>query len=174
LSLDKRKLNLWSLAAHLRSDYLGFYDRPKSNSLTGEQFLGFTTQLVGVLPDKSPKSLGIIFTWTSNFNQTNGKGGVTLGNSVGLSQNLQTSETVSETGGVIITGSNDTTDYDYTGGFTVDSINNIANGSTFNILVSVPEPSQLLNNIFSLSLFLIFLKRRKQILAYRFRKDNAD
>jgi hypothetical protein len=145
-----------ALANHITNNALDFLDQAKRPSFSSGQYLGYTTQLVGVLPDNSLQSLGINFSWTSNYTGTSGGVGGPPVTNRDLSLDSGNGK-----GGVTITGSNNITNYDYTAGFTIESINGIAYGPTF-FANQVPEPSELPASIFSLGIFLILIRRRKQ------------
>jgi hypothetical protein len=76
-------------------------------------YIGFSTHLVGVLPDNTPQDLQIGFDWKSDFNGTSG--------GVSTLSNEQPVDPGSGTGGITVTGSQDTTDYQYQG-ISIDSV----------------------------------------------------
>lgn len=115
--------NSGELASHETTNVLSFFDAPADPCLPGGNsigvpgcngsnapagsYLGFTTHLVGILADGSPVDLGIGFSWTSTFNGTSG--------GVATTKNDRPVDIGSGTGGITITGVQDTTNYQYNG-----------------------------------------------------------
>jgi hypothetical protein len=124
--------NNGELASHQTTNMLSFIDGPSDVCLPGGDstgikgcdgahapegsFLGFTTHLVGILPDGSPLDLGIGFSWISTFNGTTG--------GVSMTKNELPADPGSGTGGVTITNVQNTTNYQYSG-IVVTTVNDI-------------------------------------------------
>jgi hypothetical protein len=98
----------WSLNEYEDGNTLFFYDSPADSCLPGGRgvgclgltapagsFLGFTTQLVGILPDGSAYPLPDFWTWTDTFNGTSG--------GISTTANFLPVDAGSGTGGITIT-----------------------------------------------------------------------
>lgn len=108
---------------------LSFSDTPADSCLPGGRgascggktapagsFIGFTTRLVGVNANRTATDLGIGFNWKTTFNGTSG--------GVSRTKNDLPVDPGSGTGGVTVTGIQETTDYEYNG-VTVTTINGV-------------------------------------------------
>jgi hypothetical protein len=115
------------LASHETATMLSFLDAPADPCLPGASgalcagktapagsFLGFVTHLAGVNSDGTATDLGIGFSWKSTFNGTSG-GTVATKNDLPVDPG-------SGTGGITITSTQTTTNYQYNG-ITVTGIN---------------------------------------------------
>lgn len=122
----------WSLRNWDNGTILKFQDTPTNPCLQGSNSTGvrgclganapagskvlFSTNLAGVLADGSPVDLGVGFTWSSNFNGTSG--------GVVSTANLLPADPGSGTGGITVTGIQDTTNYNYNG-IVVTTVNGV-------------------------------------------------
>lgn len=129
--------NSGELASHETTNVLSFSDTPADPCLPGGNStgvqgcngsnapagssLGFTTHLAGVLADGSPVDLGIGFSWTSTFNGTSG--------GVATTKNDRPVDPGSGTGGITITGVQNTTNYQYNG-IVVTTVNGVPIGGS--------------------------------------------
>jgi len=62
----------WSLSKWENTNTLSFIDVPADSLLANGSFLGFTTQLVGILPNGTHAPLPEQWTWIDTFNGTSG------------------------------------------------------------------------------------------------------
>ena len=112
------------LAGHkANATTLNFYDAPGDGCLPGGSdantapclntvepagsFGGYTTHLAGVMANGGAVDLNIGFTWTSTYNGTTG--------GIHIKKTDLSPDAGSGTGGVLITGTMDDTDYDFNG-----------------------------------------------------------
>ena len=105
---------------------------PTCNNMTepAGSFGGYTTHLAGVNADGTATDLGIGFNWTSNYNGTTG--GVQIKKTNALADG-------NGTGGVIITGVQNVTDYQYNG-VTVTTVNGVP-VNTLHAAIQIKPPS---------------------------------
>ncbi len=149
--------NIFSLATYETMNTLSFSDHPSnpclpggssanvpgcngSNSPSGS-FVGFTTDLVGILADSSYIDLGIGFSWNDTFNGTNG--------GIAMLTALNPVDPDSGIGGITITNVVNTTNYDF----------QAATVTVTNVTSAVPEPISVV--LLTSGLFLLWLVGRK-------------
>lgn len=89
----------WSLDYHEDATTLDFFDSPKDPLLPDWEYMGFSTQLVGVLPDGNSYYLPSEFDWEDTFNGTMGG----IGPFIPQTASFDPVDPDSGTGGITIT-----------------------------------------------------------------------
>jgi hypothetical protein len=157
----------WSLAKNKTTNTLTSYDAPSDPCLPGGNsagvqgcngsnapagsYLGFTTDLAGILPNGSGVDLGIGYTWTSNYNGKNG--------GIAVTASFTPVDPGSGTGSITVTGYQPTTNYQYAGGITVTVVNDAAPGSAPTNLSAPPSLILVLIGLAGAIMYFLRCKR---------------